>query len=115
MQLYTQLLPLSAHATGRQICTHAHTKEVAILSIPIRPTLYTVGQFFRFNCSIITIIKRESMGLNMTIRSVSSLNPNLYNSLKYYIVTYVYLEVIASDALMAYVHSDPVDEAKVVY
>ena len=55
------------------------------------------------------------MGLNVTIRSVSSPNPNLYNSLKYYIVTYVYIQVIASDALIAYVHSDPVDEAKVVY
>ena len=40
MQLYTQLLPLSAHA---------HTKDIAILTIPIRPTLYTAGQFFRFN------------------------------------------------------------------
>ena len=49
MQLYTQLLPLSAHATEREICAHAHTKDIAILTIPIRPTLYTVGQFFRFN------------------------------------------------------------------
>ena len=34
---------------------HHHTKEIVILTIPIRLTLWTTGQFFRFNWSIITI------------------------------------------------------------